>query len=59
LACSSPTRSSGTTPETTGLIRRAATLELKTAWHDGTRELLFEPLEFLERLVMRGKTFRP
>ena len=26
-------------------------LELKTAWHDGTRELVFEPLEFLERLV--------
>ena len=26
-------------------------LELKTAWHDGTRELLFEPLEFLERLA--------
>jgi len=22
-------------------------LELKTAWHDGTRELVFEPLEFL------------
>jgi hypothetical protein len=26
-------------------------LELKTAWPDGTRELLFEPLEFLERLA--------
>jgi hypothetical protein len=26
-------------------------LELKTAWHDGTRELIFEPLEFLERLA--------
>jgi hypothetical protein len=26
-------------------------LELKTAWHDGTRELVFEPLEFLERLA--------
>jgi hypothetical protein len=26
-------------------------LELKTAWHDGTRELVFEPLELLERLV--------
>src|SRR4030095_2895681 len=25
-------------------------LELKRAWHDGTRELGFEPLEFLERL---------
>jgi putative transposase len=25
-------------------------LELKRAWHDGTRELVFEPLEFLERL---------
>ena len=24
-------------------------LELKTAWHDGTRELVFEPLEFLGR----------
>jgi putative transposase len=26
-------------------------LELKTVWHDGTRELVFEPLEFLERLA--------
>jgi len=26
-------------------------IELKTAWHDGTRELVFEPLEFLERLA--------
>jgi hypothetical protein len=26
-------------------------LELKTAWHDGTRELVFEPLEFMERLA--------
>jgi hypothetical protein len=26
-------------------------LELKRAWHDGTRELGFEPLEFLERLA--------
>jgi putative transposase/transposase-like zinc-binding protein len=26
-------------------------LELKTAWHDGTREVVFEPLEFLERLA--------
>ena len=26
-------------------------LELKTPWHDGTRELVFEPLEFLERLA--------
>jgi hypothetical protein len=26
-------------------------LELKTAWHDGTRELIFEPREFLERLA--------
>ena len=24
---------------------------LKRAWHDGTRELVFEPLEFLERLA--------
>jgi hypothetical protein len=24
-------------------------LALKTAWHDGTRELVFEPLEFLKR----------
>jgi len=23
--------------------------ELKRAWHDSTRELVFEPLEFLER----------
>ena len=28
-------------------------LELKRAWHDGTRELVFEPLEFLERPVGR------
>jgi hypothetical protein len=27
-------------------------LEMKTAWHDGTRELVFEPLECLERLAM-------
>jgi hypothetical protein len=26
-------------------------LELKTAWHDGTRQLVFEPLELLERLA--------
>src|SRR5262249_48351985 len=26
-------------------------LGLKMAWHDGTRELVFEPLEFLERLA--------
>jgi len=26
-------------------------LELKRAWRDGTRELVFEPLEFLERLA--------
>ena len=26
-------------------------LELKTAWRDGTRELVFDPLEFLERLA--------
>ena|SRR5262249_5466367 len=26
-------------------------LELKTAWHDGTRELVFEPSELLERLA--------
>ncbi len=26
-------------------------LKLKTAWRDGTRELVFEPLEFLERLA--------
>jgi hypothetical protein len=26
-------------------------LELKTAWHDGTRELIFEPRELLERLA--------
>jgi len=26
-------------------------LQLKTAWRDGTRELVFEPLEFLERLA--------
>jgi hypothetical protein len=26
-------------------------LELKRAWRDGTRELVFEPPEFLERLA--------
>jgi hypothetical protein len=26
-------------------------LELKTAWYDGTRELVFEPVELLERLA--------
>src|SRR5262249_46617376 len=26
-------------------------LELKTPWRDGTRELVFDPLEFLERLA--------
>ena len=26
-------------------------LELKRAWRDGTRELVFEPVEFLERLA--------
>jgi hypothetical protein len=26
-------------------------VELKTAWHDGTTHLVFEPLEFLERLA--------
>ena len=26
-------------------------LELKKAWHDGTKELVFEPLELLERLA--------
>jgi hypothetical protein len=26
-------------------------LELKRVWHDGTREFVFEPLEFLERLA--------
>jgi hypothetical protein len=36
------------------LRRRAdgrVALELKRAWHDGARELVFEPLEFLERLA--------
>jgi len=32
-------------------------LELTRAWHDGTRELVFEPLEFLERLA--AMTLRP
>ncbi len=32
-------------------------LDLKTVWHDGTRELVFEPLEFLERLA--AMTLRP
>jgi hypothetical protein len=31
-------------------------LGLKTPWHDGTRELLFEPLEFLERLAAMTPT---
>ncbi len=31
--------------------RRRIALELKQAWHDGTRELVFEPLELLERLA--------
>ena len=31
-------------------------LKLKTAWHDGTRELVFEPLEFLERLAAMTPT---
>jgi hypothetical protein len=26
-------------------------VEMKTAWHDGTRALMFEPLQFLERLA--------
>ena len=26
-------------------------LELKRAWHDGTGEMVFEPVEFLERLA--------
>ena len=30
-------------------------LELKRAWHDGTRELVFEPLEFLERLAATAR----
>jgi hypothetical protein len=31
-------------------------LELKMAWRDGTRELVFEPLEFLERLAAMTPT---
>ena len=31
-------------------------LELKRAWHDGTRELVFEPLELLERLAAMTPT---
>jgi hypothetical protein len=27
-------------------------VELETAWHDGTTELVFEPVEFLERLAV-------
>jgi hypothetical protein len=34
-----------------GVAAAGVALELKTAWHDGTRELVFEPLEFLERLA--------
>src|SRR6266481_2121131 len=33
------------------VLRPPFELELKRAWHDGTRELVFEPLEFLERLA--------
>jgi hypothetical protein len=32
-------------------LRQSLGLELKMAWRDGTRELVFEPLEFLERLA--------
>jgi hypothetical protein len=31
-------------------------LELKMAWHDGTRELVFEPMELLERLAAMTPT---
>jgi hypothetical protein len=31
-------------------------LQLKMAWHDGTRKLVFEPLEFLERLAAMTPT---
>jgi hypothetical protein len=31
-------------------------LELKTPWHDGTRELVFEPLELLEAMTPRPET---
>ena len=31
-------------------------LELTRAWHDGTQELVFEPLEFLERLAAMTPT---
>ena len=34
-------------------------LELKMAWHDGTRELVFEPLEFLERLAAMTRGRKP
>ena len=30
-------------------------LELKTPWHDGTRELVFEPLELLTAAVCRPR----
>jgi hypothetical protein len=43
-SCAHPSRRSGC-----GGGRIA--LEVKQAWHDGTRELLFEPLELLERLA--------
>jgi hypothetical protein len=32
-------------------------LELKRAWHDGTRELLFEPMEFLETAPPRARSW--
>jgi len=38
-------------------VRPPFAQELKTAWHDGTRGLVFEPLEFLERLA--AITLRP
>src|SRR5215475_8018062 len=50
-SCVGPSRSNasgcGATADCAGHIA----LELKRVWHDGTRELVFEPLEFLERLA--------
>ena len=34
-----------------GISRGVLFTQLKTAWHDGTRELVFEAQEFLERLA--------
>jgi len=34
-------------------------VRLKRAWHDGTTHLLFEPLEFLEKLAALTSSLAP